>query len=118
MNEPKQIIKAIALHQITLSWEENNKLVPDSLLELNFAPFYSIYDLAESDVLLHFQAKPKGLRKWGIYQNKQYYSVSTIQAIAQHETLTIIDDNLPSNVILCRNAQVAVFADLIKIYSS
>ena len=43
---------------------------------LDFNPIIDRYKLAGIYILLHFQAKPKGLRTWGIYDSltQNYYS--------------------------------------------
>lgn len=53
--------------------------VPDSNLVLNFEPVIKAYGLTGTYCLLHWQAKPRNLRTWGIYcsDSKQYFSVGS-----------------------------------------
>jgi len=41
--------------------------VPDSRIKLSFAPIIETFGLSGSYCLLHWQAKPKGLRRFGVY---------------------------------------------------
>ena len=92
-----------------------NHEVPDSILELNFKPLIHKFALRRhNDFLLHWQAKPKGYREWGIYSLKDdnYYSIKsiTLNRVLQ-ETLQLDDataDTVPSAVIQVKNAELTI----------
>ncbi|MEO0834788.1 MAG: hypothetical protein AAFY16_02115 [Cyanobacteria bacterium J06642_3] len=44
--------------------------VKDGVLELDFNPIISQFDLKGNFTLIHWQARPKGHRQWGIYTSK------------------------------------------------
>ncbi|MEC4804433.1 MAG: hypothetical protein SAJ12_10495 [Jaaginema sp. PMC 1079.18] len=50
------------------------------LIHLDFCPFLSLPGV-KSGLLLHFQAKPRGMREWGVYSIEEdcYYSRSHSQ---------------------------------------
>ena len=86
--------------------------VPGSELELDFSPYQKQFSLSDNDLLIHWQAKPKGYRQWGIYSIKtdSYISVSSIvfNRVMQ-ETLQLDDEKtttIPSAVIKVSNAQL------------
>jgi hypothetical protein len=93
-------------------WEE----VKDSELVLDFLPIIDKFSLnTEPFVLEHWQAKPHGLRKWGLYcaSSDNYYSVEA-DYIKVGFNLKIsklqIDERLyqtrPTAVVLYSNARV------------
>lgn len=68
------IIEKIEKGKFRIEWE--NK--PDSLIMLDFNPLMKFYNLEyQIGVIEHWQAKPVGLRRWGVYciSSDQYYSV-------------------------------------------
>ena len=54
--------------------------VTNSELELDFQPVIDQFKLDGDFVLIHFQARPKGHREWGIYSSKDdsYRSISEL----------------------------------------
>lgn len=68
------IIEKIEKGKFKIQWENN----PDSLIMLDFNPLLIAYKLQHQvGVIEHWQAKPVGLRRWGLYclMSDQYYSV-------------------------------------------
>lgn len=67
--------------------------VGGSDLVLSFEPIIKQYSLKGTYILLHWQAKPKGLRTWGIYDSltKMYYSVGSDELIFPACTPRILD---------------------------
>lgn len=65
----KQITKQIATAEFQVFWEGVN----NSLLHLNFNPIISQHNLSGIYCLLHWQAKPKYYRRWGIYYSLHDY---------------------------------------------
>jgi len=70
-----QIIDRCANATFTSRWEIDSQPV-DRPLKLNFDVLIDYFQLTGSFCLLHWQARPKYLRRWGIYcsQFDQYYS--------------------------------------------
>lgn len=64
-------IKKIANAKFQLTWTDSAEQ-----LVLNFNPIIVSYQLKGNYLLIHWQAKPKGIRTWGIYdsQSSNYYS--------------------------------------------
>lgn len=54
--------------------------VPNSAIELDFNPIIDTFKLKGSYSLLHWQAKPKGHRQWGVYSSltDSYVSVADV----------------------------------------
>lgn len=67
-----RIIKT-AQKVFSLRWVGNDPLI------MNFNPIIQKYDLSGDFVLLHWQAKPKNLRGWGLYDSAtdQYYQTNS-----------------------------------------
>lgn len=57
------VIEKTAPRQFDLSYPH----LPDFRLKLNFSPIIDHFNLSGEFCLLHWQAKPFGLRRWGIY---------------------------------------------------
>ena len=65
------IIEKLAESTFRCSWN-----APDSILKLNFDVLIEHFKLTGTFCLIHWQAKPKGLRRWGVYCSAQdsYFS--------------------------------------------
>jgi hypothetical protein len=61
MEEPK--IRKYGRFRFAVSYES----IPEFILRLNFEPIITKFDLNGSFTLLHWQAKPRGLRRWGAF---------------------------------------------------
>jgi hypothetical protein len=50
---------------------------PDFLMKMDFGPIIRYHKLTGNFVIVHFQAMPKGERRWGVFDGatQQYYSV-------------------------------------------
>lgn len=69
------IITKTGQSQFNLQWEN----VPDSTINLDFRPLQEEFNLNGVYCLLHWQARPKGLRRFGVYEslNDNYLSVDS-----------------------------------------
>ncbi len=89
--------------------------VPNSDIELDFAKIIDQFKLKGSFSLLHWQAKPKGYRQWGIYSSlsDSYISVEEIDVnFGKIRTLQLDDKTVttvPSAVIYYPSGQVCLF---------
>lgn len=68
-----QTIDRLAIAAFRCEWKE----VPDSRLKLNFDVIIDHFKLTGQFCLMHWQAKPKYLRRWGIYDSvsDRYHSL-------------------------------------------
>jgi hypothetical protein len=60
-----QTIDRLAQAAFRCEWED----ITDSRLKLNFDVIIKHFDLSGQFCLMHWQAKPKFLRRWGIYDS-------------------------------------------------
>ena len=68
--------------------------VSGSDLDLDFNPIINEFKLAGNFMLIHWQARPKGHRQWGIYESKTdtYRSVEKLKInLATSESLQLDD---------------------------
>ncbi len=92
----------------------NTDNIPNSELELDFNPIIDEFDLKGNFLLIHWQAKPKGYRKWGIYSSKgdRYYSLTSIEMERWTGKTLQLDDltasTVPSAVLLVKNARLII----------
>lgn len=68
----KPTVQRLSDATFRINWEG----VPNSSLKINFAALINHFGLEGNFVLLHWQAKPFGLRQWGLYehQSDRYFS--------------------------------------------
>ena len=106
----KQTIRKAAPGIILLFWVDNRgELLPDSSITLNFNPIIKAANLIKNFAICHYQARPKGLRKWGIFYEGNYFSVETVHADIPYETVLLDESGLdfpPNAVIVHRNCQL------------
>lgn len=84
--------------------------IPNSELVLNFNPLIKEHNLNGQYVLLHWQARPKNLRTWGVYDSTtdMYYSIGSDDITPFIAEVDIIDvsekivKSVPTAVILFR----------------
>ena len=88
--------------------------VPNSELELDFNPVIEEFDLSGDFLLIHWQARPKGYRRWGIYVSgtDRYYSLKAIDLERWTGKTLQLDDmtakTVPSAVLLVKNARLII----------
>lgn len=71
----KQIIRKAASKGIfTVFWIDNlGEVIPNSLITLDFNPIIKAANLVKNFAICHYQARPKGLRRWGIFYEEDYF---------------------------------------------
>jgi hypothetical protein len=71
----KQVIRKLGERRFHIFWRGDYKDVQNSNIELDFSPFLNTFGTEEPRILIHWQSRPKGLRRWGIYDllNDEYY---------------------------------------------
>lgn len=70
---PNQVIQKVAPQIFTSHWEQNGEIINGSQIKLNFQPLIKQFSLTGNYVLIHWQAKPKGLRRFGVYCSTDCY---------------------------------------------
>lgn len=91
--------------------------VNGSEIELDFNPLIQQFKLSGNYTLIHWQAKPKGYREWGIYSSKDdsYSSVAVLsQCVGGFKTLQLNDstaNSLPSAVLYSGEDKVTRIED-------
>lgn len=106
----QQAIRKAAPGIILLFWiDDRGKLLPDSVITLDFNPIIKSANLIKDFAICHYQARPKGLRKWGIFYANNYFSVERISSLVPYESILLEESNLafpPNAVLLHRNCEL------------
>ncbi|NEO86195.1 MAG: hypothetical protein F6J87_18350 [Spirulina sp. SIO3F2] len=105
-----QQVSTITLGQFYVWWDEH----PEQRLWLNFQPLIEHFDLSGQFCLGHWQAKPFGLRRWGIYEHPAniYTPMDYDQFLGGLYWMTFIQvpetqyRSSPSAVILFKNGRL------------
>lgn len=103
----QSIQKTNIVNRFILSWIGNAGRIPDSKIIIDFNPAIEVAQAQEPFVMWHYQAKPKGLRKYGVFYNGEYYSVDRVIGLTFCETVLAPEsaESLPPNaVVLHRNS--------------
>lgn len=102
-----QVIERLANATFRSQWQN----IPDSTLKLNFDVLIDHFGLTDvgSFCLVHWQAKPKGLRRWGVYCRSadMYYAADEI---VFDEGLTIQTLQMDERVVKTVPTAVLFFA--------
>ncbi len=94
--------------------------VPNSDLELDFNPIIDNFNLKGDYLLLHFQAKPKESRQWGVYASKtdSYHSIKEFDLDRPQARSLHLDETrhktVPTAVLLIENARLILVDDCAK----
>jgi len=107
----KQIIRKAASKGIfTVFWIDNlGEVIPDSLITLDFNPIIKEANLIKNFAICHYQARPKGLRRWGIFYADDYFSVEKVTSSIPYETIWLDESSLtfpPNAVLIHQNCQL------------
>ena len=91
--------------------------VTNSEIEMDFNPIIKQFKLEGNYTLIHWQAKPKGFREWGIYSSvdDSYKSIAELaQNVGGFKTLQLDDQSastLPSAVLYSSEAKCTCIND-------
>jgi hypothetical protein len=96
-----------------LSWDEK----PSEYLILDFSPLIAAFALEGKYCLIHWQARPKGLRTWGIYDSltSNYYpkTIGRVLVPPCDVELLQIDENnhrtVPTAVLYLKDCSINDF---------
>jgi hypothetical protein len=105
-----QVIERLANATFRSQWQN----IPDSTLKLNFDVLIDHFGLPDmgSFCLVHWQAKPKGLRRWGVYCRAadMYYAADEILF---DEGLTVETLQMDERIVKTVPTAVLFFRDAI-----
>lgn len=88
----------------------STEFIPNSDIQLDFNPLINQFELTGDYYLIHWQARPKGYREWGIYRavDDSYHSLPKIPVVYGGWSSLELDDataaTLPSAVVLFRGS--------------
>lgn len=106
----KQIIRKASQGIILLFWiDDLGEMLPDSLITLDFNPIIKAANLVKNFAICHYQARPKGLRRWGIFYEEDYFSVEKVTSSIPYETIWLDESSLtfpPNAVLIHQNCQL------------
>ena len=106
----KQIIRKASCGIFLLFWiNESGEMLSDSLITLDFNPIIKAANLVKNFAICHYQARPKGLRRWGIFYDENYFSAEKVTSSIPYETIWLDESNLifpPNAVLIHRNCQL------------
>jgi hypothetical protein len=108
----KQIIRKASANVFLIFWvDQLGEVLPDSLITLDFNPVIKEGKLIKDFAICHYQARPKGLRKWGIFYEENYFSVKKINSAIPYESILLDESDLvypPNAVLIHRNCQLVL----------
>lgn len=100
----RQIINHSCLPNKFISrwFDENNNLIENSEIILDFNPVIKQANLTANFAICHYQARPKGLRKWGVFYKGKYFSVDKIDSLVPYESIWLDENSvtLPPNAVI------------------
>lgn len=103
-------------HQFTVTWEHK----PSDRIKLDFTPIIKQFNLNnyKDCLLIHWQNRPKGLRRWGVFclSQDQYYctdydKVTLPSTGCQLLQIPELQLRLPPSAVLCFPDCTATFKD-------
>ncbi|MEG3437300.1 hypothetical protein V0288_09230 [Pannus brasiliensis CCIBt3594] len=92
--------------------------VPNSRITIDFNPVIRASGLERDFVIVHYQARPLFLRKFGVVAGGEYFSVDTIEAITPYRSIRVNETNLiypPNAVMIHPLSRVEVEGDVARI---
>lgn len=100
----KQIIKPTGLkNKFLLYWVDSQGVkVNDSEIKIDFNPIIQELNLVDNFAICHYQARPKGLRRWGLLYKGEYFSLDKIVSKIPYTT-ALLDEKaiaLPPNAVI------------------
>jgi hypothetical protein len=113
---PRQIIEKDDPNTFTCYWvDDRGTPLPGSKIILDFRPVIEAARVAKDFVIVHYQARPSFLRRFGVLYRGDYFSVNQIEAATPYRTVWVHETNLlypPNAVIVHPESRVVVWEDL------
>jgi|694.fasta_scaffold10262_5 hypothetical protein len=114
MPKTQTIIKGNIPNTFISEWRDNlGNVILGSKLDLDFNPVIQASGLIKNFVIVHYQAKPLFLRRFGVIANGEYFSVRNIKAESPYQTIWIHETNLlkPPNAVLIHPESLLTIKD-------
>jgi hypothetical protein len=118
----RQKIIKLDTGKFKINWDDSKYC--KEVITLDFNPLIKRFNLAQypTYTLIHWQARPRGLRRWGCYCGKsdQYYGCDYDKVFFHKGTIELLqlDElqllNPPSAVVLLANQQLSYDGEIIK----
>lgn len=103
MTKSQIITKGKTSNTFTCHWQDGfGNLILGSKLDLDFNPVIKASGLVNDFVIVHYQAKPLFLRRFGVIANGEYFSVAKIESTSSYFSVLVHETNLikPPNAVL------------------
>ena len=103
MAKSQIISKGKIFNTFTCHWQDSfGNVILNSKLDLDFNPCIEASGLTENFVIVHYQAKPQFLRRFGVVANGEYFSVKNVEATTPYQAILVHETNLlkPPNAVL------------------
>ncbi len=110
----QQVINKTSVpNRFILSWVGEVGRLPDSKIIIDFNPVIEVAQAQGNFAMWHYQAKPKGLRKYGVFCSGEYYSVDRVIGLTFCETVLAPEtkESLPPNAVVLHRNSVCTVSD-------
>ena len=114
MAKSQIISKGKILNTFTCHWQDSfGNVILNSKLDLDFNPCIEASGLTENFVIVHYQAKPQFLRRFGVVANGEYFSVKNVEATTPYRSILVHETNLikPPNAVLVHPESLITIRD-------
>ena len=114
MPKTQTIIKGNIPNTFISEWRDNlGNVILGSKLDLDFNPVIQASGLMENFVIVHYQARPLFLRRFGVMANGEYFSLRSIKAESPYQTIHVHETNLikPPNAVLIHPESLLTIKD-------
>lgn len=121
MTKSQIITKGKIPNTFISQWQDAlGNLILGSKLDLDFNPVIEASGLVNNFVIVHYQAKPLFLRRFGVIANGEYFSVASIEATTPYRSVLVHETNLikPPNAVLIHPESLLTVKDNVAIITS
>ena len=114
MTKSQIITKGKTPNTFTCHWQDGfGNVISGSKLDLDFNSVIQASGLVNNFVIVHYQARPLFLRRFGVIANGEYFSVRSIKAESPYQTIHVHETNLikPPNAVLIHPESLLTIKD-------
>lgn len=114
MTKSQIITKGKTPNTFTCHWQDGfGNVISGSKLDLDFNSVIQASGLVNNFVIVHYQARPLFLRRFGVMANGEYFSVRSIKAESPYQTIHVHETNLikPPNAVLIHPESLLTIKD-------
>lgn len=114
MTKSQIITKGKTPNTFTCHWQDGfGNVISGSKLDLDFNSVIQASGLVNNFVIVHYQARPLFLRRFGVMANGEYFSVTSVQAESPYQTIHVHETNLikPPNAVLIHPKSLLTIKD-------